>query len=114
MGNLAKQPARASGNFALGGDLRVTRLGYSATQIPSPSVWGEPRDHNDVVGPLQRIADEHAVARAQLALARLLQRSPVVLPIPGTSTVAHLEENVAGALIELAVDQVQQLNSMEV
>jgi pyridoxine 4-dehydrogenase len=64
-------------------------------------------------GPLQRIADEHAVTPAQLALAWLLQRSPVLLPIPGTSTVAHLEENVAAALIELTPDQVQQLDTKE-
>ena len=38
---------------------------------------------------------------SQLALAWLLYRSPVMLPIPGTSSVAHLEENVAGAGIEL-------------
>jgi pyridoxine 4-dehydrogenase len=62
-------------------------------------------------GPLQRIADELAVTPAQLALAWLLQRSPVVLPIPGTSTVAHLEENVAAALIELTPDQVEQLDA---
>jgi pyridoxine 4-dehydrogenase len=62
-------------------------------------------------GPLQRIADELAVTPAQLALAWLLQRSPVVLPIPGTSTVAHLEENVAAALIELTLDQVEQLDA---
>jgi aryl-alcohol dehydrogenase-like predicted oxidoreductase len=63
-------------------------------------------------GPLQRIADEHAVTPAQLALAWLLQRSPVVLPIPGTSTVAHLEENVGAALVELTPDQVQQLDAI--
>jgi pyridoxine 4-dehydrogenase len=62
-------------------------------------------------GPLQRIADEHDVTPAQLALAWLLARSPVVLPIPGTSTVAHLEENLAAALIQLAPDQVQQLDT---
>jgi aryl-alcohol dehydrogenase-like predicted oxidoreductase len=62
-------------------------------------------------GPLQRIADEHAVTPAQLALAWLLQRSPVLLPIPGTSTVSHLEENLAAALIELTPDQIQQLDS---
>ena len=62
-------------------------------------------------GPLQRIADELAVTPAQLALAWLLQRSPVLLPIPGTSTVAHLEENVAAALIELTPDQVRQLDA---
>jgi pyridoxine 4-dehydrogenase len=61
-------------------------------------------------GPLQQIA-EHAVTPAQLALVRLLQRSPVLLPIRGTSTVAHLEENLAAALIELTPDQIQQLDT---
>jgi aryl-alcohol dehydrogenase-like predicted oxidoreductase len=64
-------------------------------------------------GPLQRIADEHSVTPAQLALAWLLQRSPVLLPIPGTSTVAHLEENVAAALIELTAEHVRQLDAKE-
>jgi pyridoxine 4-dehydrogenase len=62
-------------------------------------------------GPLQQVADEHAVTPAQLALAWLLQRSPVMLPIPGTSTVAHLEENLAAALIELTPEQVDQLDA---
>jgi len=61
-------------------------------------------------GPLQRLAGDHAVTPAQLALAWLLQRSPVLLPIPGTSTVAHLEENVDAALIELTPEQVRQLD----
>jgi pyridoxine 4-dehydrogenase len=64
-------------------------------------------------GPLQRIADELAVTPAQLALAWLLQRSPVLLPIPGTSTVAHLEENLAAALIELTPDQVRRLDEAQ-
>jgi len=59
---------------------------------------------------LQQIADQHGVTSAQLALAWLLQRSPVLLPIPGTSSVAHLEENVAAALIELSSDQITQLD----
>jgi aryl-alcohol dehydrogenase-like predicted oxidoreductase len=62
-------------------------------------------------GPLQRIADEHAATPAQVALAWLLQRSPVLLPIPGTSTVAHLAENVGAAVIELTPDQIQQLGA---
>jgi pyridoxine 4-dehydrogenase len=62
-------------------------------------------------GPLQRIAEEHDVTPAQLALAWLLQRSPVLLPIPGTSTVAHLEENLAAALIELTPEQIKQLDA---
>jgi aryl-alcohol dehydrogenase-like predicted oxidoreductase len=62
-------------------------------------------------GPLQQIAAEHAVTPAQLALAWLLRRSPVLLPIPGTSSVAHLEENVDAALIELTSDQIRQLDA---
>jgi pyridoxine 4-dehydrogenase len=65
-------------------------------------------------GSLHRIAEANGVTPAQLALAWLLQRSPVLLPIPGTSTVAHLEENIAAALIELTHDQVQELNAAEV
>ena len=287
MSSIATQPARASGEFAIGGDLPVVRLGYGSMQIPGPGVWGEPRDHDEVIrvlrravelgvtlidtadaygpevserlirealhpypsdlviatkagfmrpgpgrwerngnpdylraqaekslrrlglerielfqlhridpkvpfadqlgalvelqaegkvgriglsevsvpeieaaraitpiatvqnlynlsdrsaepvleycarenigfipwfpmatgdllkpgGPLQRISDEIAVTPAQLALAWLLQRSPVLLPIPGTSKVAHLEENLASARIELKPDQVQQLDA---
>jgi aryl-alcohol dehydrogenase-like predicted oxidoreductase len=62
-------------------------------------------------GPLDRIAEKHGVTSAQLALAWLLQRSPVLLPIPGTSTVAHLEENVAAALITLTSNQVRRLDA---
>jgi pyridoxine 4-dehydrogenase len=287
MSRLATQPARASGEFAIGGDLPIVRLGYGAMQIPGPGVWGEPRDHDEIIrvlrralelgvtfidtadsygpevserlihealhpyphdlviatkagftrpgpgrwerngkpehlkaqaekslrllglerielfqlhridpevpladqlgalveleaegkighiglsevtvpelraaraitpiatvqnlynlsdrsagpvldycerenigfipwfpmatgrlakpgGPLRQIAEEHAVTPAQLALAWLLRRSPVMLPIPGTSTVAHLEENVGAALIELTPDQIQQLDT---
>ena len=47
---------------------------------------------------------------SQLALAWLLKRSPVMLPIPGTSKVAHLEENVAAASIELSDDEFETLS----
>jgi aryl-alcohol dehydrogenase-like predicted oxidoreductase len=52
-------------------------------------------------GPLASLADEHEASPSQLALAWLLHRSPVMLPIPGTSSVAHLEDNVAAARITL-------------
>ncbi len=55
--------------------------------------------------PLDELAKEHRATASQLALAWLLRRSPVVLPIPGTSTVAHLEDNVAAALIDLTDDE---------
>jgi len=50
---------------------------------------------------LGRIAARHRVTIAQLSLAWLLQRSPVMLPIPGTSKIAHLKENVAAASLKL-------------
>ena len=53
-------------------------------------------------GPLDRIASEHEATPAQLALAWLLARSPVMLPIPGTSSIEHFEENLAAAGIELS------------
>ena len=62
-------------------------------------------------GPLRSMADRLAVTPAQIALAWLLHRSPVMLPIPGTSTVAHLEENVDAARIDLTSEQVRQLDA---
>ncbi len=62
--------------------------------------------------PLQAMADELGATPAQLALAWLLHRSPVMLPIPGTRSVAHLEENVAAAAIHLTPDQVDQLSRL--
>ena len=61
-------------------------------------------------GPLQRIAADHDASPSQLALAWLLKRSPVMLPIPGTSKVAHLEENVAAASIELSDAEFETLS----
>src|SRR5918998_6230841 len=52
-------------------------------------------------GPLAEIATRHEATPAQVALAWLLARSPVVLPIPGTTSVEHLEENVAAADLRL-------------
>ena len=51
---------------------------------------------------LEATAKDHGVSVYQLALAWLLQRSPVMLPIPGTSSIAHLEENVAAAAVKLS------------
>jgi aryl-alcohol dehydrogenase-like predicted oxidoreductase len=51
---------------------------------------------------LDTIAKKHNAAPSQIALAWVLKRSPVMLPIPGTSQVAHLEENVAAAAIQLS------------
>jgi pyridoxine 4-dehydrogenase len=60
-------------------------------------------------GPLDEIARELGASPSQLALAWLLRRSPVMLPIPGTSSVAHLEDNLAAAAIELTDEQFEAL-----
>ncbi|AEB46366.1 aldo/keto reductase [Micromonospora maris] len=62
-------------------------------------------------GPLDAISTEHGATPAQLALAWLLRRSPVMLPIPGTSSVAHLEENVAAAQVTLTDTEYETLST---
>jgi len=62
-------------------------------------------------GPLDRIAHELDATPAQLAIAWLLKRSAVMLPIPGTSSVAHLEENLAAAGLELTDQQFDALSA---
>ena len=62
-------------------------------------------------GPLDDLAQRHDAAPGQLALAWLLARSPVMLPIPGTGSVEHLEENVAAQSIELAPEEVERLEA---
>lgn len=62
-------------------------------------------------GPLDAIAKEHGASPSQLALAWLLKRSPVMLPIPGTSSVAHLEDNVAAAKVELTAEEFDRLTA---
>ena len=60
-------------------------------------------------GPLDALARETGATPAQVALAWLLHRSPAMLPIPGTSSVAHLEENVAAAALHLDPGQLAAL-----
>jgi aryl-alcohol dehydrogenase-like predicted oxidoreductase len=61
--------------------------------------------------PLAESAARLGVSVAQLSLAWLLQRSPVMLPIPGTSKVAHLEENIAAASLKLSADEWARIES---
>jgi pyridoxine 4-dehydrogenase len=63
-------------------------------------------------GALGAVARRRQATAAQVALAWLLRRSAVMLPIPGTSSVAHLEENLAASTLRLADDEFQLLGSM--
>ncbi|NQX35250.1 aldo/keto reductase [Herbiconiux sp. VKM Ac-2851] len=63
--------------------------------------------------PLSSLAARHEVAPSQLALAWLLRRSPAVLPIPGTKSIAHLEENVAAARLELSDEEFAELDALK-
>ena len=62
---------------------------------------------------LSSIAESHDATPAQIALAWLLHRSEVMLPIPGTTSIEHLEENVAAADIHLSDDELAQLDEIE-
>jgi aryl-alcohol dehydrogenase-like predicted oxidoreductase len=63
-------------------------------------------------GPLAEIAADTGAEPSQLALAWLLRRSPVMLPIPGTSSVAHLDQNLGAAELELTDDQFAALEGV--
>ena len=62
-------------------------------------------------GPLESAAKKRGVSVAQLCIAWLLHRSPVMLPIPGTSSVGHLEENIGSAGVSLSDEEWQQIES---
>jgi pyridoxine 4-dehydrogenase len=62
-------------------------------------------------GAVAEIVATHDATPGQVALAWLLRRSPVMVPIPGTSSIEHLEENLAAAEIELSDDEVRRLSA---
>jgi pyridoxine 4-dehydrogenase len=61
---------------------------------------------------LSRIAEAHGASPTQIALCWLLQRSPIMLPIPGTSSVEHLEQNVAAASLRLNAEEFDELSEV--
>ena len=69
--------------------------------IPWAPIGGSRASFAKSGNPLEAEAKRHNVSAVQLGLAWLLQRSPVMLPIPGTSSIAHLEENIASTKIDL-------------
>jgi pyridoxine 4-dehydrogenase len=61
---------------------------------------------------LNRIAEAHSASPTQIALAWLLRRSPTVLPIPGTSSIEHLEQNVAASSLRLTKEEFEELSDV--
>ena len=62
-------------------------------------------------GKLDELAKKHGATVSQVSLAWLLHRSPVMLPIPGTSSVAHLEENLKAAEISLSDEELKEIET---
>lgn len=69
-------------------------------------------EHTRATGAVGAVARELDATPAQVALAWLLRRSPAVLPIPGTSSLAHLEENVGAARVRLSDEQFDRLSRL--
>src|ERR1700749_2775088 len=84
-------PAKASGEFSIGGKLPVTRLGYGAMQLTGPGVWGDPKDPDEAVRVLRRAvdlgvtfidpADSYGPVVAEALIKKALHPSPADLVI---------------------------------
>jgi pyridoxine 4-dehydrogenase len=107
-------------------DVAVVQNQYSVTDRRAQDVLGEceragigfvqwaPLDAGalDPAGPVAEIARRHDATPMQVALAWLLHASPVMLPIPGTGSLEHLEENVAAAELRLDDDELETLDAL--
>src|SRR3954454_23450012 len=100
--------ASVQNKFSLGDRSSQPLLDHCTAEGIGFIPWRPVADHVDD-GALQEIATAHGATTSQVALAWLLALSPVVVPIPGTSTVAHLEENTAAAGIRLTDDDLARL-----
>ncbi|MEU8525496.1 MULTISPECIES: aldo/keto reductase [Streptomyces] len=85
-----------------------TRQGIAYVPFFSLETLGRP----EPTEPLHRIAARHEATPAQIKLAWMLAQSPVVLPIPGTSSLPHVEENTAAATVRLAEPDLTMLNAL--
>ena len=92
----------ASATFAKGVDLRASmpRFTHEAMLANRP-----------VIALLEKIAQRHGVLPGQIALAWLLARKPWIVPIPGTTKIAHLRENVAAAQVKLTASDLQDIET---
>ncbi len=87
---------------------RCAELGIAFLPWFSLAIPGPPRDKNAAIAD---VAKKRGVTESAVALAWLLARSPTMLPIPGTSSVAHLEENYAARTLALTADEIAAISS---
>ena len=104
--------ATVQNRFSLGTRGSDDLLAHSEAHHIGFIPWRPVADHTDDGGALAEIAAAHDATVTQIALAWLLHLSPVMLPIPGTSQVAHLESNTAAAGIVLSDDEVKRLSGV--
>lgn len=84
-------------------------------QPVSLSVPGSPTDTGGpeaVRGVLELIASRHGATVSQIALAWLLARSPAIMPVPGTTSIAHIRENLDAQDIEMSPEDTKSINSI--
>src|SRR5881409_2384616 len=102
--NITDRESEAALNYCQKG-----KMGF----IPwAPIGGGGTRSLSKSATPLEAEAKRHNVSVVQLALAWLLQRSPVMLPIPGTSSLPHLEENMAAEKLQLSADEWKRIEGL--
>ncbi|MGH8200178.1 MAG: aldo/keto reductase [Steroidobacteraceae bacterium] len=75
----------------------------------APLGFGKHTQAAGASGALARVAERHGITVGQTALAWLLARSPVMLPIPGTGSVEHLEQNIVAAAVRFTAQDMQEL-----
>lgn len=102
--------ASVQNKFSLGDRGSQALLDHCTAEGIAFIPWRPVADHVDD-GTLAEIGRAHDATATQVALAWLLRLSPVMLPIPGTSSVEHLEQNTAAAAIELTDDEVARLSA---
>ena len=104
--------ATVQNRFSIGTRDSEDLLSYATSHEIGFIPWRPVADHIDETGTVATIAEAHDATVTQIALAWLLHLSPVVLPIPGTSRLEHLEANTAAAGIKLSDDDVAQLSGL--
>lgn len=87
-------------------------LGYCEREGIGYIPWAPLADHGPALQALSAVAAELGATEAQVSIAWLLRRSPVMLPIPGTSRVAHLEQNCAAGGLTLSDEQFANLSAL--